>query len=314
MQAEDEATCPWWRRKFHIRRYVDDNIRVYKTIPLQLSWRSDLNYSARTSRIGFDALPANKSGRYCGVLLLRPDDPLAQPNSDPAALRALLKKEIPQFSPLIDDTVLAQVARKPVSSLPAFRYATPRLHQGASTIVLGDAAHTVKPYFGLGANSALEDVQELAVCLAAEEDDISRAIRTFSRSRAKESKTLVRLSRDLDRPGKLGFLTFLGPIILDGIFGNMLPWLFAPNMITMLQRDAITFQQAARRKRLDRIVQVSLIGSTLVGSVFAAVRLVRWGMAQSPQQRGMVAGAAAVMAAIGAGIRKQQKISEATKQ
>jgi 2-polyprenyl-6-methoxyphenol hydroxylase-like FAD-dependent oxidoreductase len=148
---------------FSVKRYIDDNQRIYKTIPFKLpqGWRPDLNYSARskTSRIVFDALPANRNGSFCGVLLLKKDDPLAQANSDPKELRQVFQDFLPQFSELLDDETIATVATKPPSFLPSFRYAGPRLHQGDRTLILGDCAHTVKPYFGLGANSALEDVR-----------------------------------------------------------------------------------------------------------------------------------------------------------
>jgi 2-polyprenyl-6-methoxyphenol hydroxylase-like FAD-dependent oxidoreductase len=45
--------------------------------------------------------------------------------------------------------------------LPQFRYAGPDLHYKDSAVLLGDTIHTVKPYFGLGVNSALEDVKVL---------------------------------------------------------------------------------------------------------------------------------------------------------
>ena len=53
------------------------------------------------------------------------------------------------------------IAKEP-SSLPVFRYVGPRLHRGGTTALIGDAVHTVKPYFGLGVNSAFEDVQVLS--------------------------------------------------------------------------------------------------------------------------------------------------------
>jgi kynurenine 3-monooxygenase len=148
---------------FHIKRYVDDNQRVYKTIPMKVPdrWRNDLNYSARSKdgRVFFDSLPADADGNQCAVLLIKREDELAQENSDPKELRAVFDDVLPQFSALLDDDVIEGVARKPPSFLPSFRYAAPRLNQGDRTVILGDAIHTVKPYFGLGANSALEDVQ-----------------------------------------------------------------------------------------------------------------------------------------------------------
>ena len=153
---------------FQVKRYPDDNRRIYKTIPIKVpaDWRPDLNYSARSkgSRIVYDALPANKKGEYCGVLLLRESDPLAKPNTNPSELRKAMDEALPQFSAIIDDDTIAKVAQKPPSYLPSFRYITPRLNEGDKTLILGDCAHTVKPYFGLGANSALEDVKVCRSC------------------------------------------------------------------------------------------------------------------------------------------------------
>ena len=129
-------------KPFKVTRYEDDNQRIYKTIPIKLppGWRPDLNYSARSKggRINIDALPANRNGEYCGVLLLRKDDELAQPDTDPKKLREELDLYLPMFSKLLDDDVVAQVAKKPPSFLPAFRFVGPRLNQGDHTIVLGD--------------------------------------------------------------------------------------------------------------------------------------------------------------------------------
>lgn len=156
--------------RFKVKRFPDDNRRIYKTIPIKLpsDWRHDLNYSARSkgSRIVYDALPANRKGDYCGVMLLKEDDPLGKPNTSPSELRQALDESLPQFSAIIDDETLEKVAKKPPSYLPSFRYIGPRLNEGDKTLILGDCAHTIKPYFGLGANSALEDVKvSSAFCL-----------------------------------------------------------------------------------------------------------------------------------------------------
>lgn len=96
------------------------------------------------------------------------------------------------------------------------------------------------------------------------------AIHEFSRRRAKDSETLVQISRELDRPGILGTITFIIPIILDSIFNKINPKLFAPNIISMLQRDDMTFNQVARRKRLDRTVQIAILCSLATGATWAA--------------------------------------------
>ena len=100
------------------------------------------------------------------------------------------------------------------------------------------------------------------------------AVHEFSNRRAKDSETLVRISRDLDRPGVIGAITFIIPIILDSIFNKINPKLFAPNIISMLQRDDMTFNQVARRKRMDRAAQLTIIGSFLTGAAWTAKKAV----------------------------------------
>ena len=263
-------------KPFRVTRYVDDNQRIYKTIPLKLpdDWRHDLNYSARTNRFNIDALPADANGNYCGVLLLKKDDKLAAGNTDAGELRSFFDERLPQFSTLLDDSQMEQIARKEPSFLPSFRFAGPRLHQGHRTLILGDCAHTVKPYFGLGANSALEDVSVLGDILEDKSLKVGEVVKEFSHRRAKESEVLVKISRDLDRPGKLGFFTFLLPLILDSIFNKIAPKVFAPNIISMLQRDGVDFRGVQRRKNMDRVGQVLVLGVFFTGLGSAAKYLV----------------------------------------
>jgi kynurenine 3-monooxygenase len=148
---------------FEIVRYIDDNPRVYKSVSFRIpgDWRFDLNYSVRSNdgRVNFDALPANEKGDYVGILLVKGDDEMARGNIDPVEYRAFLEEQIPQIVPMLTQSDIELMASKESSTLPRFRYIRPRMHQGKRTILLGDCAKTVKPYFGMGANSALEDVK-----------------------------------------------------------------------------------------------------------------------------------------------------------
>ena len=265
-------------RNVRVTRYRDDNKRVFKTVPLDLpaAWRGDINYSTRSAggRVNFDALPAaaveeGKKRRYCGVLLLRSDDPLAAAGADLGELRALVAASLPQFAPFVDDQSLAAIARKPASRLPGFRFVGPRVHRGDGVVLLGDAIHTVKPYFGLGANSALEDVTALQACLDAHATG-ARALGAFSRARAPEARALVQITRGFDRPGARGFLTFILPIILDSVFHAALPRVFGPNTIASLQRRD-TFVRVRWNKRRDRALQVAALG----GGLYLACLIVR---------------------------------------
>jgi len=303
VEDREAASSSWWNqwRRFRVTRYPDDNVRVYKTVPLHMPpphWRGDLNYSARTQdgRLLFEALPADAEGNFCGVLLVREDDPLARANTPVEELRAEMERQFPQFLALMSDDVLESVARKRASRFPKFRYVGPRLHHGGSTVLIGDAIHTVKPYFGLGANTALEDAVMLTQAIA-DGPSLPHALAEFSRTRAKESEILVRISRGFDRPGALGTASFVVPLILDSIFNKLAPSIFGPNTITLLQRDGITFRGALWRKRRDRTLQALVLLTVLGLVVTGLAALVRTAVAASSRTTALGAVAATLAVA-----------------
>ena len=259
---------------FRVTRYEDDNQRVYKSIPITFPshWPHNINYSARSvnNRGTFEALPSDANGNYCALLLLRPDDVLASANCDPKLLREFFDEQFPQFSKLLGDEVMKDVAQKGASTLPSFRFAGPRHHEGGRTVILGDAVHTVKPYYGLGANTALEDVKILAEIIESV-PDLERAPPEFTKKRAADSRALVTMSRGMDRPGKLGTMRFILPLILDSIFNKFMPSIFGPSMFGMFQRQGLSFRQIQRKKRLDRVLQ-SVVIATVLSSIGMGLR------------------------------------------
>ncbi|KAL7530267.1 hypothetical protein ACHAWF_003309 [Thalassiosira exigua] len=257
-------------KPFRVRRYEDDNPRVYKSVPLRFPshWPHDLNYSARStgSRVTFEALPSDGEGSYCALMLMRPNDELARAECDPEELRRFFDEEFPQFGKLLDRTVIEDDAMKGASSLPSFRFSGPRLHEGGRTVLLGDCIHTVKLYYGLGANTALEDVQILSNILSATPDlsnNLDEAVAKFTQQRASDSRALVTLSRGMDRTGKLGTMRFVLPLILDSTFNQIAPRIFASSMFGMFQKEGMGFTRIQRRKRLDRAMQFLVIFGAL---------------------------------------------------
>ena len=161
-------------------------------------------------------------------------------------------------------------------------YAGPHLNHKKS-VLLGDAAHTVKPYFGLGVNSAFEDVAALDVALDKHGDDLELALAEYSGARAKEAKAMVQMSQRLDGPGIQTLLFFVLPLIVDNVLHKSLPWLFSPNTLSSLQNEKRTFTDIRLRKRIDRIMQFSLLGGSFLVlkeflrfSLRAALRLSFW--------------------------------------
>lgn len=250
--------------KFVVKRYVDKNVRVYKTIPMRFppndkKWRGDLNYSARSkSDINIDALPTI-GGEYLGVVLFRPWDVSVTKLSTGEETRKLIEKVFPMFSPFMKEEDLEEFAKKEPSKFPTFMYCSPVLHKGRTTCLLGDSIHTVKPYFGQGVNSAFEDILVLGSALDEAAGEVPKALQIYSSKRAKDAKALVELSQQLDG----GFLRFILPLIVDSVCNKVAPWIFAPNTIRMLQNEKMSFSSIQARKRLNRVVQFVGLGLTV---------------------------------------------------
>jgi len=252
-----------------------ESTRVYKIIPIELpnGYRTDLNYSSRTPKgVAMECLPT-KEGLLVGVLLIKPtDEETCEKVSDPKKLREYLDSDFPMFSKMVSDENVEKIAKSKFSGLPNFQYAGGALHLGSCAGLIGDAIHTVKPYFGMGVNSAFEDVTVLEDCIENAKGDSKIFLPQYSKKRAADAKALVEISHGFDG----GFLTFVLPLILDSIFNRIAPWLFMPNTIQMLQKDDWSFVQTSRRKRFDRTLQVAILASLFGGSVKVLMMLVKF--------------------------------------
>eukprot|EP00955_Chlamydomonas_euryale_P097712 365093-Chlamydomonas_euryale.AAC.7 len=220
--------------------------------------------------------------------------------------RAFFNKNFPQLSPALRNADLERFSERPCRRLPTFSYVGPALHRGGTTVLLGDAIHTVKPYFGQvwgrgqppahhnhqsgggmwefsggrscgGVNSAFEDVATLERCLEEHCERVPPALASFSAARAPDAAALVNLSRRMDG----GFFTFVLPLIVDAFMHRLAPWLFLPPVVTAMQNENLGYAQLAARKVRERILQALLGGGLLaaLGAAAAAGARFLWGRA-----------------------------------
>ena len=133
-------------------------------------------------------------------------------------------------------------------------------------MLLGDAIKAVKPYFGQGANSALEDVTILADCLEECGDEPAAAAAAFTAARADDARALVRTSRSFDGRGPLGTARFLVPLLLDLQLNKLAPKLFTPPTLRGLQDERNSFTGLRKRKRAERTLLIAIVAA-LVGAV-----------------------------------------------
>mmetsp|Transcript_20579 Transcript_20579/g.46211 ORF Transcript_20579/g.46211 Transcript_20579/m.46211 type:complete len:556 (+) Transcript_20579:66-1733(+) len=277
--AVRETLCGSDKTNTKFVRFEDRNERRYKTLPLHPSrvpgTRADLNWGAGNpaTGLGMDALPT-KEGEMVGVLLFKPDMPVYErieglKTAEDA--RAFFEEYLPQVLPYVGDADLQLFVDRPISRLPSFQMVEGDIHvnldEGA-VVLLGDSIKTVKPYFGQGANSALEDVAVLSGCLDDAKDDVKHAASLFTERRAEDARALVRISRGFDGPGPIGTARFVVPLLMDSFFNKALPSVFTQPILRALQDEKMTFSGLERRKRWERLLQVTTI-ATVLGSGFA---------------------------------------------
>eukprot|EP00466_Bigelowiella_natans_P012010 jgi/Bigna1/128567/aug1.7_g3275 len=259
-------------------KYPPSNSRVYRTLKLNLpeGWRKDVNYAARGDKdreLLFDVLPLEREREMLGVLLSRPGNPQMK-DLNVTSSRQLMEDLFPQFSQMASDESLQEFSDKGDSKLPDFAYCNGPLHYRNSTVLLGDAIHTVKPYFGLGVNSALEDILILDDAISAC-GSMGAALKTYSEVRGPCARALVEMSRSYDRDVRnpINLLSFLVPLLLDNFFNSLAPSVFEKTELGLFQDERISFTEIVQRKKKDRILQVLTITVFLMitGKMFPSI-------------------------------------------
>jgi len=219
-------------------KYPPSNTRVYRTLKLELpeGWRKDVNYAARGGCM--------HSSHSIGLYLQASDE----------ALQEFLDKGD--------------------SKLPEFAYCNGPLHYKNSTVLLGDAIHTVKPYFGMGVNSCLEDVIILDNSMS-ERESLGAALSSYTATRAPCSRALVEMSRSYDRDVRnpINLVSFLLPLLLDNFFNSLAPSVFEKPELGLFQDERISYTGILERKKKDRILQVITISIFFIvaGKVFPGI-------------------------------------------
>ncbi|HEX5742140.1 MAG TPA: NAD(P)/FAD-dependent oxidoreductase [Pilimelia sp.] len=112
---------------------------------------------------------------------------------EPAEIAAHFAAHYPDVSPLLPDLV-AQYRSHPVGRLGTVR--TSPWQVGGRVALVGDAAHAMVPFYGQGANCALEDVAELDRCLDAHADAWPDALAAYERRRRDDAEAIAEMALD----------------------------------------------------------------------------------------------------------------------
>lgn len=91
------------------------------------------------------------------------------------------------------------------------------------------------------------------------QDNRGKALQQYSKERSWDAKVLVEESWRADQ----GFIYFVLPAIMDRIFNKLAPWLFERSMFSLMAKAHMRIAHVRWRKRLDRVMQCTLIGSAV---------------------------------------------------
>jgi kynurenine 3-monooxygenase len=216
------------------------------------------------------ALP-NPDGSFTCTLFwpLAGDVPFESLSTE-AAVERVFATEFPDVLPLMPD-LAGEFLRNPVGSLVTIRCAP--WHHG-SVLLLGDAAHAVVPFYGQGANAAMEDCTILLDVLA-ESSDWPAAFAGFERRRKPDADALADLALDnyVEMRAHVASRRFLAERRLERFLHRRFPDRFVP-LYTMVTFTRIPYAEAVRRaRRQDALLRrlVSWGGIGLLAGVTGAL-------------------------------------------
>jgi kynurenine 3-monooxygenase len=129
------------------------------------------------------------------ILPLEGEDSIAALRSE-ADLAAFFEQHYPDVAPKLPHLAEEFLSRKPATFLTI---RTSRWHHRDRAVLIGDACHTVVPFYGQGMNAAFQDCAVLASCLTAHGKDRESAFAAYAALRKPNTDALAELSiRHLD--------------------------------------------------------------------------------------------------------------------
>ncbi|GAA3854749.1 NAD(P)/FAD-dependent oxidoreductase [Saccharothrix violaceirubra] len=214
----------------------------------------------------------NADGTLTATIFLPFEGPAGFAGLDtPERVRAFFADRFPDVPALIPD-VVEQFLDHPPASLVTIR-ASPwhtATDDGRGTVLLGDAAHAVYPFYGQGMNAAFEDCSVLDRCLAAHPDDLPAALAAFERFRRPHTDVLAELSKRnfVELRDRVRSPLFLARRKADLLLHRWFPRAWVP-LYTLVSHTTTPYGEAlARVRRQDRLlggVTAALTGAVLAG-------------------------------------------------
>jgi kynurenine 3-monooxygenase len=224
------------------------------------------------------ALPNPDKTFTCTLFL--PWEQLDELDADPAKARSFFENHFPDALARIPEFE-KQFSEHPSSALVMIKTDPWNLKDKA--VLIGDAAHSIVPFYGQGANAAFEDCLEFVACLDDCKGDLSAATLKFAKQRKPQGDAIAKLSLDnyLEMRHKTATTAYLLHKKLDMTLHRILKDAWLPQY-SMVSFSRIPYKEVIERvDRQNSILAWSAAAITagvLAGGVYAAIKagLPRW--------------------------------------
>ena len=190
--------------------------------------------------------------------------------TDPERIRDVFTSTYPDLVPLIPD-LAAQYLEAPTGSLVTIR-CQPWWYEDKA-VLIGDAAHAIVPFYGQGANAALEDALLLAWHLQRVRPNVAEAFAGFATARKPDADALADLTLDnfVEMRDHVASPLFRARHAVEQALSRTAPGLFQP-LYSMVTFSRTPYAAARRRARAQRLAVDGAIGVVLGGAALIAGR------------------------------------------
>ncbi|XP_069951362.1 kynurenine 3-monooxygenase-like [Cherax quadricarinatus] len=275
---------------------------AFSTMRKQMLKRPRFNYSQQYIPHGYMELciPATPQGEFampCNYLHIWPRGTymmIALPNQDrswtvtlfmpfeifdkltsPEILLEFFKENYPDAIALIGKEKLIRdfFGNK---ALPLISVKCSPYHVGSTSLLLGDAAHAMVPFYGQGMNCGMEDCIVLDELMDQFDDDLALVLPAFSKHRNPDAEAIVDLAmyNYLEMRSLVNSKLFLLRKKLDDILSRLLPRTWVP-LYTMVTFSRERYHVCiANRKWQDKILS-NLVKVVVVAGIAGGVLLTK---------------------------------------
>ena len=211
------------------------------------------------------ALPNPDASFTCTLFFPFDGDPSFQKLGSPEKIQAFFETSFPDATKLMP-TLAEDFRDNPTSSLVTIR-CLPWYKN--NTILIGDAAHGVVPFYGQGMNAGFEDCRVLNDLLNKYKDDWTRVFPEFQRQRKPDTDAIAQLALDnfVEMRDLVADADFLLRKKIEAKLHELYPekWIPLYSMVTF--HDTMPYSEALQKGRqqkaiMDQVMQLTSIEST----------------------------------------------------